>query len=96
MIVKILIKVFTCKKDICPLCMNQNHKEHKNIEHDKINYICNLPNNESFNSFCKKCNKNLCIFCESEHKDKENIIYYRDILPKNDVMKNQIEELKKI
>ena len=73
--------------------MNQAHKEHDNIEYDKINYICNL-HNESFSSFCKKCNNNLCMFCESEHKDKENIIYYRDILPKKDMMKSQIEEIK--
>ena len=86
-------KCLTCKKDLCPLCMNQAHKAHDIIEYNKINYICNL-HNESFSSFCKKCNKNLCMFCESEHEDKENIILYRDILPKKDVMKNQIEELK--
>ena len=73
--------------------MNQAHKEHDNIENNKINYICNL-HNESLSSFCKKCNKNLCMFCECEHEDKENIILYRDILPKKDMMKNQIEELK--
>ena len=89
-------KCLTCKKELCSLCMNLNHKEHINIEYDKINYICNL-HNESFSSFCNKCKKNLCMSCESEHKDKENIIYYRDILlPKKDVMKNQIEELKNI
>jgi hypothetical protein len=75
--------------------MNKTHKEHDNIEYDKLNYICNL-HNEPFSSFCNKCNLNLCMFCESEHKDKENIIYYRDILPKKDVMKNQIEELKNV
>ena len=88
-------KCLTCKKDLCLLCMNKTHKEHDNIEYDKLNYICNL-HNEPFSSFCNKCNQNLCMFCESEHKDKENIIYYRDILPKKDVMKNQIEELKNI
>ena len=88
-------KCLTCKKDLCPLCMNQAHKEHDYIEYDKINYTCNL-HNEYFSSYCKKCNRNLCMFCESEHKDKENIIYYRDILPKKDVMKNQKEEIKNI
>ena len=88
-------KCLTCKKNLCPLCMNQTHKEHDYIEYDKINYTCNL-HNEYFSSYCKKCNRNLCMFCESEHKDKENIIYYRDILPKKDVMKNQKEEIKNI
>ena len=90
-------KCLNCEKDICPSSMIQNHKEHDIIEYDKINYIknyiCNL-HNETFISFCKKCNKNLCKFCDSEHKDKENIIYYKDELPKNDMMKNQIEEMK--
>jgi len=88
-------KCLTCKKNLCPLCMNQAHKEHDYIEYDKINYTCNL-HNEYFSSYCKKCNRNLCMFCESEHKDKENIIYYRDILPKKDVMKNQKEEIKNV
>ena len=34
------------------------------------------------------------MICESEHKDRDNIIYYRDIIPKKDIFKNQIEELK--
>ena len=85
----------TCKKDLCPLCMNKSHKEHDTIEYDKKNYICNV-HNESFNSFCQKCNDNLCMFCESEHKDKENMIYYRDILPKKDILKTQLNSLKNI
>ena len=85
----------TCKKDLCPLCMNKSHKEHDTIEYDKKNYICNV-HNESFSSFCQKCNDNLCMFCESEHKDKENMIYYRDILPKKDILKTQLNGLKNI
>jgi len=46
-------KCLTCKKDLCPLCMNKAHKEHDNIEYDKLNYICSL-HNEPFSSFCKK------------------------------------------
>ena len=86
-------KCFSCKKDLCPMCLNRNHKEHEVIEYDKKNYICSL-HNEFYSSYCKKCNENLCMFCESEHKDKENIIYYRDILPKKDLLKNQINELR--
>jgi len=36
------------------------------------------------------------MFCESEHKDKENMIYYRDILPKKDILKTQLNGLKNI
>jgi hypothetical protein len=35
------------------------------------------------------------MMCESEHEHKENIIYYGDIFPKKDIIKNQIDELKK-
>ena len=37
---------------------------------------------------------NLCIECESNHKDKENIILYRDLLPKKDLIKSQLSELR--
>ena len=40
-------KCLTCEKDLCPLFMNQTHKEHDYIEYDKIKYLCNL-HNESF------------------------------------------------
>lgn len=32
--------------------------------------------------------------CESNHKDKENIILYRDLLPKKDLIKSQLSELR--
>ena len=34
------------------------------------------------------------MYCESEHEDKKNIIFYGDIIPKKDIFKNQIEEFK--
>ena len=34
------------------------------------------------------------MICESEHQHKEEIIYFGDIIPKKDIFKNQIEELK--
>ena len=36
------------------------------------------------------------MFCESEHQDKENVILYRDILPKKDILKTQLNGLKNI
>jgi DNA repair exonuclease SbcCD ATPase subunit len=32
--------------------------------------------------------------CESEHKDKENLIYFRDILPNKNKIKENLNELK--
>ena len=50
--------------------------------------------NENFHSYCKKCKINLCMICESEYGHKEKIIYFGDIIPKKDIIKNQIDELK--
>ena len=32
--------------------------------------------------------------CKSEHKDKENLIYFRDILPNKNKIKENLNELK--
>ena len=39
--------------------------------------------------FCKQCNENICMLCEKDHK-LHDIIYFGDILPNN----NNIKELK--
>ena len=31
-----------CQKDICPLCKNSHDKEHKIINYEEKDYICNL------------------------------------------------------
>ena len=44
--------------------------------------------------FVKKCKINLCMECESEHKDKQNLIHFRNILFNKDKYKSNINELK--
>jgi len=46
----------------------------------KKNYFCEIHNKESYISYCKKCKRNLCIFCENQHNNHE-IILYRKIFP---------------
>ena len=59
------------------------------MNYEQIKYMC-IEHNESFTKYCEKCNKNLCIQCEREHKDHKTI-YYGDILS-NQI--NKIEEFK--
>ena len=48
--------------------------------------------NGRFISYCNKCNKNLCLKCESEHKNEDSLIYYKDIIP--DINDTNKEEMK--
>ena len=84
----------SCNKNVCSLCNLEHHQTHDIIDYEHKNYICKM-HNENFHSYCKKCKINLCMICESEHQHKEEIIYFGDIIPKKDIFKNQIDELKK-
>ena len=75
----------TCNINICPLCKLKHNKEHKIIEYENKNYICN-KHNESFISCCKKCKNNLCMVCEIEENNHE-IISYKGIIPKKENIK---------
>ena len=89
----IFYKCLKCNQNLCPLCKSNHAKEHDIIDYDQKNYICST-HNEKFNSYCMKCKDNLCMYCESEHLDIENLKYYRDVLPKIDLMKTQMNELR--
>ena len=81
-------KCITCDKNLCPLCKSTHDKNHKIINYDNINNICNKHNN-IYIKYCKQCNENICMLCEKDHK-LHDIIYFGDILPNN----NNIKELK--
>jgi hypothetical protein len=70
-----------------------HNKDHEIINFDEKNYICE-EHNEKFNSYCNNCKKNLCLMCESDHQDQENIVEFKNIIKKYDIINSQIEELK--
>ena len=82
-----------CKKNLCITCQNKHNKEHKCINYDDKNYMCNI-HNEKYNSFCNKCNKNIYLFCKSEHKEHE-IINYENILQNINEVKDNLDKLRK-
>ena len=82
---------FNCEKNICVTCKLKHDKNHKIIDYDNKNYICNI-HNEGYTRYCKDCKLNLCLSCESKH-NSHNII---NIMPDLDKIKDNIEELREI
>ena len=52
-----------CGKNCCPLCLEKHDKNHKIINFEKKDYICNI-HKEIYISYCKNCRTNLCMQCE--------------------------------
>ena len=75
-----------CKYNLCPLCINVHNNRHNIINYDIKNYIC-LEHCEIFSSYCKTCNKDICIQCEENH-DEHDIDYYQRLKHNSD----QIED----
>ena len=81
-----------CKINLCPLCKSTHNKGHYIINYDQKNFVCNL-HSQSYNSYCKKCRKNLCLFCEQDHIGHD-ITSYGMIMPKLKDLKNILSEFK--
>ena len=95
---KKLLFYCSCGLIICKNCIrNKLHNTHNQIPFIQKNYFCPL-HKKTFVSFCKMCNKNICIDCIKEHKKHENnIIYFRNIIPKDRdvrIYKNELEKIK--
>jgi len=78
-------KCYLCNINICPICRTKHDKSHNIIKFDDINYLCDIHHCK-YNSYCKSCNKNICVECEQIHQN-HNIIYYGKLLPKIDSLK---------
>ena len=83
----------TCKINLCPLCKTTHEKNHNIIKYEEQNYIC-PKHNDSFFKYCQDCKMNICIMCEKEHKEHK-MIFFGDIIPNIDELKNQLIEKKK-
>ena len=78
---------------MCPLCNTQHNKNHKVIDYDKKNFICNI-HREKYNSYCKRCEMNLCFFCENNHKNHGKI-YFGEIVPNKNNIEDELKEFRK-
>ena len=84
-----------CNMNYCPLCSSVHNKEHKLIEYDNKNYLCN-KHNEQFISYCENCIYNLCLQCELDHNNNHKIISYKNTYPNISNIKSKMNETKKI
>ena len=75
--------ICSCNNFICPLCKNEHNEKNENhyqVINNKCFSICE-KHNILFNSFCNKCNKNLCNKCLDDHKGhNKNIIIFKAII----------------
>ena len=65
------LKICSCKKLICPLCLLIHEPKDNSIEYNDRFSTCykhNLP----YITYCTHCFKNLCEICEVEHIDHKN------------------------
>ena len=85
-------RCINCKKNICPQC-KPSHASHHIIDYDIKYYICD-KHNYDYSLYCKKCNKNLCIFCQkNEHKSHE-IIPFKSYNFNQKSMNKEIEKMR--
>ena len=54
-----IYKCCKCNINLCPLCKSNHNKEHKIIDYEIKNYICQI-HDERYISYCKECEKNIC------------------------------------
>ena len=70
---------FDCNKILCKNCKKYDNSlyNHSIIQTIQFDITCH-KHNQKFCSFCKECNKGLCMFCCDEHEKKHSV----DFLPK--------------
>ena len=85
-------KCLTCKQNLCILCRSNHVLNHKIINYDQKNYICQ-KHNEAFIKYCKGCKKNICFSCDEEHEG-HNTIFLGDIRPNIEEIKNNLLQIK--
>ncbi len=67
-------KCNTCEINLCPICYSNHDKKHYILNYDDKNLICK-KHNKQFTQYCYLCKKNICIYCEKEHKNHELISF---------------------
>jgi len=81
-----------CKINLCPLCKSNHNPNHKIINYDSKNYICEI-HNINYNKYCKKCKLNICVHCFKAHKN-HSIANYEDIILNEVDNKKEINKFK--
>ena len=87
-------RCLNCKMDICPLCYKNHNKEHKIINYDERNNICDI-HYEYNDNYCIDCNRNICIKCFENHNNHK-IEYFGKLYISEEKIKEEDKELRDI
>ena len=82
-----------CNMKLCPLCKESHDESHYIIDYEEKNYMCYI-HKDIYNSYCKKCKKDLCTLCQNEHRG-HSLIIYENILPNEDKFTEELKNTKK-
>lgn len=89
---------FICKdcsyKIICSSCKPKHEQNHKIINYDQRDFICEDHNNP-FIKYCTHCNKNICSSCEEEHT-KHKKVKNNEKINENNYIKDNIKDIGKL
>ena len=88
-------KCITCNINLCTLCKTKHDNNHKIIDHNNINYICNI-HNETFTRYCNDCKINICMVCEKEHKGHKGVSLGEIISSDNNYLNELKESIDKL
>ena len=84
----IFYRCITCKKNICPLCKAVHDKEHKIINYDNKNCICE-KHYMNYIKYCKGCKLNICMKCVKEHINHDIIDFGFILVNEEDIVKDK-------
>ena len=90
----IFYKCLNCKIEICPICYSNHNKEHKIINYNEKNNICDI-HYDNYENYCIDCNKNICLKCFEDHNN-HNIEYFGKLYISEDKIKEEEKELRNI
>ena len=87
-------RCLTCESNLCILCNKNHNREHNTVDYYQKYYYCNI-HYDTYISYCIECKTNLCTFCEAEHDTNHKIIELKSVIPDENKMKQELDELRK-
>ena len=90
----IFYKCLICKISLCPLCFSKHNKEHKRINYNEINNLCDI-HYDNYENYCVDCKKNICLKCFEEHNNHK-IKYFGKLYISEDKIKEEEKELRSL
>ena len=76
-----IYKCLTCNNNLCPVCKEDHDHNHRIVNFEKRNIICN-KHNDLYTQYCNDCHIYMCLNCEKDHMN-HNILNYDNSFPYN-------------